>query len=106
MVIIMSSFLSRCTGNDREQKRFKEKHLSADKPQMTYELRNEKMYLIQGNILFPEYINRDLTADYVNLYPLNNYNRENLKIIIEEYDQIIDKSVSDSLMFNFEKRNK
>ena len=68
--------------------------------------KSDKFFMIQGVLLFPDYINNDLTADYQDLYPLNNYNRENLGLILNEFDTVIEKSLAETLSFNFEKRSK
>ncbi|OHD50636.1 MAG: hypothetical protein A2Y29_17275 [Spirochaetes bacterium GWE2_31_10] len=106
MVVIMVAFLSRCDGNTQSQTNSLKSKLMNSPTIESEKTKSDKFFMIQGVLLFPDYINNDLTADYQDLYPLNNYNRENLGLILNEFDTVIEKSLAETLSFNFEKRSK
>lgn len=97
-----------------------EKETSVDKPKgevaepkrswdSTLENKNwdkELLFLLSGVPEFPEASKEEFSNDYVELFPLNNYNRTDINPIMDEYDKMIENSIEDSCSFNFERRRK
>lgn len=69
-------------------------------------LNDEVLFLLNGAVSFPESDKEQFFADYIEMYPLNNYNLADTNLIMDEYDKIIEQSIKDSCSFNFERRRK
>lgn len=69
-------------------------------------LNDEVLLLLNGSIAYPVSNNEQFSANYIEMYPLNNYNLADTNLIIDEYDKIIEQSIKDSCTFNFERRRK
>lgn len=108
MVIMVTLLMSRCENGDRAV----EKAVSDNTPvknriggiALPSELSEDKLFLLQGALYYPDLTTDDLTNDYQELYPLNKCNRPDMRWIDREIDRVIDKSIVESTSFNFEKR--
>ena len=69
-------------------------------------LNDEVLFLLDGSVAYPTLGNEEFSANYIEMYPLNNYNLADTNLIMNEYDKIIDQSIKDSCTFNFERRRK
>lgn len=69
-------------------------------------LNDEVLFLLNGSVAYPVSDNEQFFANYIKMYPLNNYNLADTNLIIDEYDKIIEQSIKDSCTFNFERRRK
>lgn len=69
-------------------------------------LNDEVLFLLDGSVAYPTLGNEEFSANYIEMYPLNNYNLADTNLIMDEYDKIIDQSIKDSCTFNFERRRK
>lgn len=69
-------------------------------------LNDEVLFLLNGAVAYPASDKGEFSADYIEMYPLNNYNLADTNLIMDEYDKIIDQSIKDSCTFNFERRRK
>ena len=69
-------------------------------------LNDDVLFLLNGAVTYPESDKEQFFADYIEMYPLNNYNVADTNLIMDEYDKIIEQSITDSCTFNFERRRK
>lgn len=69
-------------------------------------LNDEVLFLLNGAVAYPVSDKEEFSANYIEMYPLNNYNLADTNLIMDEYDKIIEQSIKDSCTFNFERRRK
>lgn len=69
-------------------------------------LNEEVLFLLNGAVDYPVSDKEQFFADYIEMYPLNNYNLADTNLIMDEYNKIIEQSITDSCSFNFERRRK
>jgi hypothetical protein len=69
-------------------------------------LNEEVLFLLNGAVAYPVSDKEQFFADYIEMYPLNNYNLADTNLIMDEYNKIIEQSINDSCSFNFERRRK
>ncbi len=70
------------------------------------DLHDELLFLLSDNLLYPTTPIEEFSNKYNKLQPLNNFAKADTKLIMKEYDSIIEHSIKDSCTFNFERRRK
>lgn len=108
MVVLIGVLIGRITGKGRREAVVTAtaggKTVSLKGDGNTRAFDEDTLFLLQGVLYYPDRTDDDLTNDYVELFPLNRYNRPDMKQIDKEFDKVIDKNIDDTCTFNFEKR--
>jgi hypothetical protein len=101
VIIMLFVFTSRCGRINRENAEIPKKEIIEKQNEF-----KKEMIVTPDDFLLPSIKTIDISTDYVELSPARRYQAPEMKIIENDYKKLINDTINDTCLFNFEKRSK
>ena len=102
LVIIFTMLIAFCKRNNNE-KNFERQSLQGEITN-NKEIIKDELLLTPNDFIISNSSSFDITNDYIEFMPKKKYDLPDKSIVKDEYENLLNKEIEESLKFNFEKR--